>query len=393
MKSKIRSSQLPPHECGGLQLNHKACHVRLVDSSPAPSTDVQSSDGIRMARETTRNTEEFTLRSAVRFGNMPAAWASAGSVAWINQHDRNSGELAFILNKAPKLIERPRMLDASLCLTELESLSDALEVFQSNTSESAFGLRNQPLADDVVDVSCEPGFLSAAFLEQPFGGFGLLGLESSPQTNVSPSESINRAAGVGFTFGVRGDVHDAQINADVVLNVLSRRLWNVYSLKYEDLAVAVHEVGFTLDQSKVGLMVGAIYVGDQQTTLKREDRDSIQPLPRQQPIVIDDGSMETESVSSFLIPHICPLDLPDSADGHLSRETKPLSNSIIGFLVEPNLAHHSQPERDLGDEIAGFVEAFNGFEQSSCLFRCRQQLYLDGEFHGSNLTTIKGVYQ
>src|SRR5258705_5183668 len=79
------------------------------------------------------------------------------------------------------------------------------------------------LGDAVVGVGGEPGFLAAAFLQQPLGGFGADGLEFGTEPLVAVPDPVHGPAAVAYAVGVRGEV----VDTEEPVRFLGRNVWDV----------------------------------------------------------------------------------------------------------------------------------------------------------------------
>src|SRR5690606_19589199 len=226
LASRAEMVMNPMAKARGLQLGRLARRVRLHDGSPA--RNVASSDGIGRPSEAAADTPEMRLRRTVGFCHMPAGGAGPGGVPGIDNDHRNACQTSLVLDEGAKLMERPTVLDATLSLLNRDPFADALEVFQGDAATGAFGLRDQPLADDVVDITGEPLLLPPALLEKLFGRLGAFGLKPRPEFRITLSQAVQARAGVGLTVRVGSDVDDAEVHTKPVFRLPRRRLRHVY---------------------------------------------------------------------------------------------------------------------------------------------------------------------
>ena len=117
--------------------------------------------------EPTVLTEE-TLSLPVCFRDEAAVRAGATCILWAEDFNGNPSKPRLVFDELFELAECPRVLGATLGLSNRYPGAYALQVFKEYASPGAFSLRNQPLRNDVVHVSGEAGFSSGAFLEESF---------------------------------------------------------------------------------------------------------------------------------------------------------------------------------------------------------------------------------
>lgn len=214
-------------------------------------------------------------------------------------------------------MERPTMLDATLSLSSRYPFADALEVFQGDAATGAFGLRDQPLADDVVYITGEPLLLPPALLEKPFGRLGAFGLKPRPELRITLSQAVQVPAGVGLAVRVGGDVDDAEVHTKPVFWAFGRRLRHVHHHGQIEVPVAVDEVNLPPDALQPRCLVSAKHDGDDLAAPQRQDGHSVQALPGENALIVDDGSARAEGRLLGPVPLVGFRDLADDADGHL----------------------------------------------------------------------------
>lgn len=80
---------------------------------------------VSVTRETTLDTKEIILSTAIDFIDATAYRASARSVVRINSDDRHAGKARFILKELAQLEKRPTVQCRSLRLASLYPITDA----------------------------------------------------------------------------------------------------------------------------------------------------------------------------------------------------------------------------------------------------------------------------
>src|SRR5258705_8709957 len=98
------------------------------------------------------------------------------------------------------------------------------------------------LGDAVVGVGGEPGFLAAAFLQQPLGGFGADGLEFRPEPLVAVPDPVHGLAAVVAAVGVGGEVGDAEVDAEEPVRFLGRNVGDVAGGIQQPLPIPADQV-------------------------------------------------------------------------------------------------------------------------------------------------------
>lgn len=202
--------------------------VWLITNSPTANVD--RSDNVGVASKATLNAPENRLRHAVSSINSTTRRAGLARIAWVDQHKRHTRKGCLILDESTELLEAPRMMLASLSLSYLNPLSDALQVFQSDAPGSRFGLRHHLLRDVVVDPAGEAVLLVPSLPQESLGRPCSLRLKTSPQARMTMAQPIQVSTRVDLALGVHQDIDNAQVTAQKSVRFIRYRLW-----KQEDL--------------------------------------------------------------------------------------------------------------------------------------------------------------
>ncbi|MCE7010369.1 hypothetical protein LWC34_47335 [Kibdelosporangium philippinense] len=93
-------------------------------------------------------------------------------------------------------------------------LADTRQLLDGDSAPGAFSLGHDALTDLVVHISGEPRLLSAAFLQQPPCGGGLLGLQPFPQTLLPFAVTVQPRTRHPYTIGRSRDIDDATVDPE-----------------------------------------------------------------------------------------------------------------------------------------------------------------------------------
>ena len=365
-------------------MGRNSCRVRLVDSSP--TRDVSRSDSVSRTSESALTTGKGCLGGTIGLGDMPTSGTCARSIPRIDKNHQDTGKNSLVLDEGAKLMERPGMMDTTLSLANRDPVTDSLEFFKSDTAPGAFGLRDQSFADRMVDVRGKTEFLALTFLQEPLGGLGSLGLQPLPEFSVTFPQAVDLTAGIAVAIGVGSDIDNAEINAEPVPGVIGRRFRHIHHHGKVKCAVTVDEIGLAANAFQPGSLVLTKDDGDNLPTLERQDGYPVKPLPGQDALVIDDGTMGLESGLLGFVPLVRFGDLADSADSQLGRQIEPLSDVVVNDLLEPDLVGGAFPEGDFSDSIASHVEPLHRLQKSGDLFRGWLEFNHQRQIHKKSIT-------
>jgi len=93
------------------------------------------------------------------------------------------------------------------------------QIFDGNRALRAFGLRNNPFGENVVDVFSESGFLSGKDAQAATAPQRAVPLELVAQAPVTIAHVLDRPPAVDFPITIDGDVRHAQIDAQHIVNI------------------------------------------------------------------------------------------------------------------------------------------------------------------------------
>ena len=351
--------------------------------------DILRSVEISVRRVRTFYAEEQALSRTIGLIDATARRAGSGGIAGVYEDDRDTCQPRLVFDKGAKLEERPRVLDASLCLTNSCPGADALQVFQGDAASGVFGLRNQLLGNAVVLVSSKAGFLTTAFLQEPLGRLRAFGLKGSPEPGITVAQPLDRAPGELLPFGIDGDVRNAEVHAEEVFHEGGRRVHRVAGCQEVKIPVRENEVAFSLPGGKEVALSIPTHEGDALPSAVRPDRDfGPVHVPADDPVIVGDGTEGPERALGFFVQFVGVRNFGDAPDHHLSRQ----AGEGLGLVVEPTmdrvLAEDLVVPRPGRYAVASRVRPFKGFLEGDGLFGSRTEFHLGREFHTLNIRLL-----
>src|SRR5690606_13424412 len=262
---------------------------------------------------------------------------------------------------------RPTMLATPLCLGTVEPSADTLQVFQGNPASGAFGFRNQPLADDVVDIGSKAPFLAPALLEQTFRRPGAPPLQAGTEPGVSFSETVEMATGIGFTVGVSGDVLDAKVHAEIASWLVGHWLRGVNGHVQKECPVPIDEIGLTANPVHACCLVATEADRHQDATVQGQQGDPVNSLPGEDALVVGHRAVEAEGWLDRLIALVGFDDLGDGTDGHLGREAESFTHVAVDEPLERDFVRAPLSEGHVCNRVTGSVESFQRPQEGGVL--------------------------
>lgn len=355
--------------------------VRPIDCGPA---DILRSDGVCRTSESADHATERASRGPVRLRDVPTYRTGSGRVTRIDGHYGHAVASSLVLDEETQLVESPRVEDTTLGPTNRNPIADACKVFDGDSSISVFGLRDQPLADDVVHVTSKSGFYPLALLEKAFGGLGSFLLQTVPQDGMPSSQSVQVTPTMSISIGIGGDVDNAEIDSEKVLYAYSFRFVDLVDDHQVERAVPVDE------RSTVGSGTVEGTVRDDRdllTAVERQDTDGV-AFPRQCPLIVRDPGEGLEERLLRLVAFVGTCHLGDGSDRKLCRETEHIADLVIDFLLERPLVGRLVCEGFRSNGVAGSINLLHGRLESSLLRSRGSEFELEREFHADSISTF-----
>jgi len=125
-------------------------------------------------RESAPNTGELSLRLPIALINTTTDRTGARRIRWVHEDHGNTGKRGLVFDKLAKLCKCPAIVCGSLRLANSSPRAYAAQVFEGNSSVRVLSLSHNSLAEAVVDILREAGFLGPSMSKKPFSRWGAL---------------------------------------------------------------------------------------------------------------------------------------------------------------------------------------------------------------------------
>lgn len=178
-----------------------------------PARDHSGSIGIRVADVSARQTAQYRLVAPILPREVATTGTLAGGIARIDKNNRNSGQLRFVGDKRPELVERPTVENDSLLSPNRYAVTNVAQIFELDSAAAALGSSNDLLRNAMVQVAGKPGFLARKFLQPALGRPCSFPLQSRPQAPMAQADRLDVAARVPPSVRIGGDIGDSEARA------------------------------------------------------------------------------------------------------------------------------------------------------------------------------------
>lgn len=331
-----------------------------IDCGPTPNTDVQGSVGIGVSGMTARYTHKGSLVFAVSTVNTATSIAGFRGVTRIDEDKRNAMQLGFVFNLGTKIMERPSIMLTPLCFANRYPFTDARQVFQGDTATGVFRTFNNLLGDLVVYVFGKTLLFARALFQQTLGRFRTFALQLSAQLEMAFAQAINFISGVLLPVTIAGNVLNAQINAQEVINIF--RCWLV------DFTGG-KQVELTVDQAKVGFATvaaqkffGPIMADKREmfdTPIYRPNGNRVLiQIPGQDTAIKSDRSKWLKFPLDSFVQLVSVRHFGNAANDELGGQVKDGFDFMVNQLLDLELTKHTVSPSNIADEITGTIRCF-----------------------------------
>ncbi len=263
-----------------------------------------------------------------------------------------------------------------------------LEIFKSDPASGAFGAGDDGLADAVVLLLAESGFLARQLPELFLGPLGSLSLAGLATGLVLAADSFHDLTRMYIAVRIDRNVDNAEIDTQKIHRLDRGVLGHLHRAIEKELASAIDQVDLALHAVEPLTLVFAIDQGENHPAAKNPETDFIQSFETENAIVVADRRSRLERRTPGLVPLEAFNCFADRSDRHLSGQTEPLSDLAIGELVDTGLREYAMLETKFRGERRGLVEPLHRGQQGWLLIESGQQLQLERKLHAGILGSI-----
>jgi len=327
---------------------------------------------------------------------MTTAWASLRSIVGSNEHHLVTCQTGFVGNHQLELPKRPsvelRTLFGTVTLT---AFSDTAKVFQHNKAVGGETI-NEATANGMQISACPTAFFVAQPFPSPFGSRAFA-LQRAP-SGTKPLAPLNRLYARNLnTVRSNKQVNLAEVNTD---NILWRgtwlRVWNGNGDMQVEFSVPVAfencKSGFgdskdwqialpNLDRALHPFTVASSDANPNFIVFHKQSEKSCVQIQRL--------GFEGQRFQGLLFgfeDFVCFCHTVTGTDGKISKEVEPLSDVLVGQMVESDGIEASLPKCDQTDGVAGGGEDFQRSVQPLFILWRDVKFGDNGQFHHSNCT-------
>lgn len=303
-------------------------------------------------------------------------------VRW-NRNQFNTIQQGLVGKKLSQLTKRPFTYARPEFLAIFVGRKfNVIQIFDSNSFTFGFSNMNNLLTDGVISDCAKSSLTTRKPFQKPLTRPRAFSLNRTPNSLSFLSVILKWFRTKGMIIIQCANIHQPKITTNKALDVLNIFFKNFYCLKQIKLAFFKHQIRLTLYIRKVfRIMANKRYF---QSTIDSPHRNFVL-FVRKHSAIIRDTTQWLKCSLNFLVQSIAISYLGNTADNHLRRKIERGFNSIVNFVVDFILSPSVLFKAALRNFITSGVTLFQSIFQGVCLFRIWQQLYLQSQFHGTNI--------
>lgn len=293
---------------------------------------------------------------------------------------RHTSAQRLIGDKGLKLCEAPRMEYCALCPTSLDPRANMRQIFYRNRPLRAFGLRNNPFGDHMVDVFGEPRLLTGKHLQAAAAAQGAEPLQLVPEPPMAIAHVLDRCARMDGPIAINRDIRHTQIDTQHIVNVHRLRRLNVGSRKQVPVAAHEGQITFTAPERQQCLLPCATHKWYRLSAIESPDRNS-RAFVGKDTLIECDRTQRRERTLRFLIQLVGICHFGDAPYRKLGRQIERLPNRVIGQPMDGELAKRATLPCHLANVITRRVRRHKRALQCMRLFGSGQEFQLYRQSH------------
>ena len=303
----------------------------------------------------TDHTQKLGLGFPVAFVDMPASPALAAGITGINDYNRNSGALGFVLYKTSKLAEAPVMQSVALLFSGLNLRSDMRQIFERNTEAGAFSSGNDCFGNTVILMLLKPLLLATHLAKAAFCCSSAYALQCRTAFGVMFTFRFNSSTGVLVAETISCNVDDAEINTKNSFSSEQFRVVKITNSSEIPLPPHIHKVNFTFSMFKQFALVVSTSIRNLFASRQYPKRNNIISTESENAVIVRLRRMLAESSHGFLVNLIRIGDFGNAAHCYLRCYLKLSAKVMIAKFMEIILAEYLSLKSTFGKPIASII--------------------------------------
>ena len=329
----------------------------------------------------TGKTQKLGLGFPVALVDVPAFSTSTAGIAGVDNRDRNSGLLGFVLDKGAKLAEAPIVQSVALLFSGLNGFSNVRKVFHRNRQTGAFSSGNDCLADAVILVLLKPLLPAAHLAKTLLCSPRSYALQRRPTFGIVPALGFDRRTGILVARAVGGYVNHAEVNTQHAIWREEFRVVEVAHSGEIPLSAHEHEIDFTLSMLEQFALMVAANVGNLIAPSQKPDGNNIFGAKTKDAVIVRLRGMFSERALYFLVNLVRVGNFCNAAYRDLRGDFKLGAQFVITKFMKVVLPKDLGFPRFAGQPVTSLVATLKRGAQRCLLIFSRVQFEIGYKFH------------
>ena len=262
-------------------------------------------------------------------------------------------------------------------------LSDAFEIFKGDQRRGVYGFLDKLLGNAMIGVSLEPGFMTGKFLKMLFGTIATTTLKIGFECIKSSSGLIDFLTRENFSHRIHGNVIDTEINTKNIRWNDEDGFRNLDDDTKIELFVPENQIGLPSDPVYFGSMVVTDFDRNLDPTMNSQQRNCIKPFPREDSLVVDDGSIEIKGWFDRLISLVGFASFRNGSNCHLGGYTKLFTDIMINNWLQLDFVGGMHLKSNFSHIVASSIELMHSLMESLRLLWFNYDFDFEGLHHDS----------
>ncbi len=304
----------------------------------------------------------------------------------------NTFQRSLIDDKRLELRKGPGMECCALRPASLHPRANVREIFKRNRPLRAFGLRNNPFGETVVDMFSKSALLAGQLPQAAVTAERAKFLQFAPEPPMPVAHVLDDLSAVGRAVTIGGDIGHAQIDSEHAVNVLRFGFLSIARYQQIPVAAMIEHFALTLPGGEQGALSFSTNERDCLPSVKCPDRDKrVEHGEREDTVIVGNRAVGPKRPPHLPIQLIRIRDFGNTAHGELRGKSERLAHVLINQLMEGKLAECLSREGNTADVVARRIGCLKRALECISLFRRGQQFQLNGQFHLAALLLLNVV--
>lgn len=329
----------------------------------------------------------------ISFINTVADRAFPAGITRIDNDQRDAGSFCLVSDKSFQFVKSPRVVDISLILSNPDSLTDALKIFQNDRLIRAFSVSDNLFTYAVVDIFGKTRFFAATMLKKALCGLCAFLLELTAQFKISVAAALQFVARIGLSRTGGGDLADSKVNTHKTIGFEFGRFWDIADLVKVKSVVSENKIGFTLQGFQQFKLFWSCKERDFEPARHGPYGDNLLiEFPGKNARIKGYTAMFCKGAFGFFVQLVGVSNLGSNPDNNLSRQAKAILDDVILCLVDIVLPKYLILPGKVTDKICRIIDGFKSQFQRGKLFLSRIEFYLGSQFQVVSFQVWKELY-